>query len=83
MNVYIFPSDPPHQAIKDYILALFVCALVMVDVAILTGYTLRTLIEGLRGNLEANRTVHAENPSDIIGVSMTRLLDCVVAVHVL
>ena len=52
-------------------LALFVCALVMVDVAILIGYTLQTLVEGLRGNLEAKLTVHAENPSDILGVGTT------------
>ena len=52
-------------------LALFVCALVMVDFAILAGYSLRTIIEGVKGNLEAILTVHAENPSDIIGVSTT------------
>ena len=46
---------------KDYILALFVCALVMVDVVILSVYT---VLEGLRGNLEPTRTVNAENPSE-------------------
>ena len=50
-------------------LVLFVCALVMVDFAILTGYTVRTIVEGLKGNLEANLTVDAENPSAVIGVS--------------
>jgi len=50
-------------------LVLFVCALVMVDFAILTGYTVRTIVEGLNGNLEANLTVDAEKPSHIIGVS--------------
>jgi len=41
----------------------------MVDFEILTGYTVWALVEGLRGNLEANLTVDAENPSDVIGVS--------------
>ena len=48
---------------KDVHLALFVCALVMVDVVILFVYT---LVEGMRGNLEAKQTVHAENPSDTL-----------------
>ena len=51
---------------KDYHLALFVCALVTVDVVILSVYT---LVEGLRGNLEPTRTVNAENPLDTRGVS--------------
>ena len=46
---------------KDYIWALFVCALVTVDVVILFVYT---LVEGVRGNQEPTRTVHAEHPSD-------------------
>jgi len=37
-----------------------------VDVVILFVYT---LVEGLMGNLEPTRTVHAENPSDSHGVS--------------
>jgi len=49
---------------KDYHLALFVCALVAVDVVILFVYT---LVEGV--SLEATRTVNAENPSDTRGVS--------------
>jgi len=51
---------------KDSHLALFVCALVMVDVVILLVYT---LVEGLMGSLEPKRTVNAENPSEIQGVS--------------
>ena len=51
---------------KDSHLALFVCALVMVDVVILLVYT---LVEGLMGSLEPKRTVNAENPSEIKGVS--------------
>jgi len=56
---------------KDYVLALFVCALVTVDVVILFVYT---LVEGLMGNLEPTRTVHAENPSDSHGVSRVDII---------
>ena len=55
------------QKLKDYHLALFVCALVAVDVVILFIYT---LVEGLRGNLEPSMVPNTENPSDTIGVSM-------------
>ena len=55
------------QIMKDSHLALFVCALVMVDVVILLVYT---LVEGLMGSLEPKRTVNAENPSEIIGVGI-------------
>jgi len=58
---------------KDYILAFFVCALVAVDVVILFVYT---LVEGVRGNLEPNRTVHAEHPSDKMGVGTRILYSC-------
>ena len=51
---------------KDSHLALFVCALVMVDLVILLVYT---LVEGLMGSLGPKRTVNAENPSEIQGVS--------------
>ena len=54
------------QKLKDYHLALFVCALVAVDVVILFIYT---LVEGLRGNLEPSMVPNTENPSDTIGVS--------------
>ena len=54
------------QKLKDYHLALFVCALVAVDVVILFIYT---LVEGLRGNLEPMKVPNSENPSDTIGVS--------------
>ena len=52
---------------KNYVLALFVCALVTVDVVILFVYTLVECREGQ--NLEPARRVHAENPSDTRGVS--------------
>ena len=54
------------QTIKDYQLALFVCALVVVDVVILLVYT---LVEGLRGNLTPIRVTSAENPSYTLWVS--------------
>ena len=75
----------PHQKPKDYHLALFVCALVAVDVIILLLFT---LVEGLQGNLEPSLVPNTENPSDTQGVSMmqtsipaqeaeqTRLLHC-------
>ena len=58
---------PPHQKPKDSHLALFVCALVAVDVVILLLFT---LVEGLQGNLEPSMVPNTENPSDTIGVSM-------------
>ena len=59
-----FASD---QKPKDYHLALFVCALVAVDVIILLLFT---LVEGLQGNLEPSMVPNTENPSDTQGVSM-------------
>ena len=58
------------QALKDYHLALFVCALVAVDVLILFIYT---LVEGLRGNLEPMRVSNTENPSNTQGVRMMQI----------
>ena len=48
-------------------MALFVCALVAVDVIILLLFT---LVEGLQGNLEPSLVPNTENPSDTQGVSM-------------
>ena len=45
----------------------------MVGFAILTWYTVWTLVEGLRGNLEVNLTVDAENPSEVIGQNINRI----------
>ena len=56
-------------------MALFVCALVTVDVVVLFVYT---LVEGVRGNLEAKRTAHVEHPSDKMGVGTCI---CIVALH--
>ena len=74
-------SFAPHQKPKDPHLALFVCALVAVDVVILLLFT---LVEGVQGNLEPSMVPNTENPSDMIGVSMiqareveqSRLLHC-------
>ena len=72
--MHVNPSCNLHryQAMKDYHLALIVCALVTVDVVILSGYT---LVEGLRGNLEPTRTVNAENPLETRGVSRVDACD--------
>ena len=58
-----------HQKLKDYHLALFVCALVAVDVVILLLFT---LVEGVQGNLEPSMVLNTENPSDTRGVSMMK-----------
>jgi len=60
-------------------LALFVCALVMVDVVILFVYT---LVEGVSGNLGPVRVIHAENPSDILGVRTTVCIRFIVDTNV-
>ena len=84
-NTLLLLSFAPHQKPKDHHLALFVCALVAVDVIILLLFT---LVEGLQGNLEPSLVPNTENPSDTQGVSMmqtsipaqeaeqTRLLHC-------
>ena len=56
-----------HQKLKDHHLALFVCALVAVDLVILLIYT---LVEGLRGNLEPMLVSNTEKPLEKQGVSM-------------
>ena len=38
----------------------------MIDISILGPYI---LVDGVRGQLEANRIVNRENPEDVIGVS--------------
>ena len=60
-------------------MALFVCALVTVDVVILLVYT---LVEGLMGNLEPKRTVHAEHPDMLHGVGSSGYMHLVWSVHV-
>ena len=54
------------QEIRDYHLVMFIAGLVVIDVVILTTYT---LAEGLRDNLNPTRTENTENPSDVQGVS--------------
>ena len=63
----------PHQTLKDHHLALFVCALVAVDLVILFIYT---LVEGVRGGLEPMRVSNTENPSETRGVSMMQTISC-------
>ena len=54
------------QSLKDLKLALAVAVLVLIDVLILMVYT---VVEGLRGNLNAMFVQNEENPSAEIGVS--------------
>ena len=55
------------QAIKDWMLALAVGVLVLIDITILLVYT---VIEGYRGNLIAIRVQNRENMKDVDGVSV-------------
>ena len=52
--------------IKDYVLALFVLCLVVIDILILGSYT---AIEGSRDSLGVRLTSNKENIDDTIGVS--------------
>ena len=63
----------PHQKLKDPHLALFVCALVAVDVIILLLFT---LVEGLGGGFEPMSVSNTENPSETRGVSMMQTISC-------
>ena len=54
---------------KDKHLALFVIALMVVDVVILFVYT---LVDGLIGNLEPTKVTSAENPSYTLEVSQNQ-----------
>lgn len=53
--------------IKDYMLALFVLCLVVIDIFILGSYT---AIEGHRGQLGVRNTTSKENLEDTIGVKI-------------
>ena len=53
------------QVIKDWMLALGVLLLVVIDLIVLITYT---AVEGARGNLSTQRVTNRENPEDIIGV---------------
>lgn len=55
------------QNIQNYHIALYVLALVLVDVVILLTYT---IVEVIQDNLAPMKTANAENPSGIQGVSM-------------
>ena len=68
----------PHQKLKDPHLALFVCALVAVDLIILFIYT---LVEGVRGGLEPMMVPNTENPSEIQGVSMMQTISYQIQTH--
>ena len=55
------------QIIKDWMLALAVLLLCVVDLIILVVYT---AVEGATGNLEAKRVINTENPMEVRGVSL-------------
>jgi hypothetical protein len=57
------------QSLKDLKLALSVALLVLIDVLILLIYT---IVEGLRGSLNATLMQNEEDPSAEIGVSIIR-----------
>ena len=62
--LFIYLS-PFQLVIKDYMLALFVLCLVVIDIFILGLYT---AIEGHRGQLGVRNTTSKENLEDTIGV---------------
>ena len=65
--VSLFTYHPLQQLFRDYVMALFVLCLVVIDVVILGVYT---LTEGLRGNLGVRLTTNRELPEEILGVSI-------------
>ncbi len=54
------------QPLQDWLLAVGVGLLVLIDVIILVVYS---LVEGVRGNLMAMRIPHIEHPEETSGVS--------------
>jgi len=64
---YIFhnPVALKKKALKDRHLALGVLMLVLTDLVILLVYT---IVEGIQGNLIAQRVPNRENPMDVEGV---------------
>ncbi len=57
--------------LSDWKLALVILLMVVVDLVILGVYT---LVEGVKGNLKAERIKNEEDPEDVIGVSQSLLL---------
>ena len=53
------------QTISNWMLAVGVLLLVVIDLIILITYT---AVEGARGNLSALRVLNRENPEDVSGV---------------
>lgn len=54
------------QQFQDWMLALAVLVLVIIDVIIIGGYL---LVEGIRDQLVVDKVLNRENPQDVIGVS--------------
>ena len=59
---------------QDYLMALFVLCLAIIDIVILLLYT---VTEAVRGNLGAKLTPNRELPEETIGVSYTVYSVCV------
>ena len=56
------------QPIKDWMLACGVALLVVIDVVILTVYS---IVEGIKGRLTSSKIPNSENTEDLVGVSVT------------
>lgn len=54
------------QQFHDWMLALAVLVLVIIDAIIIGGYL---LVEGIRHQLVVDKVLNRENPQDVIGVS--------------
>ncbi len=52
----------PLQTIKDRVLVLGVACLVAIDLIILITYT---LVEGIRGSIDAQQVSHREEPTEV------------------
>ena len=61
----MFFSIPLHPLLKDYMMALLILCLTIIDVVILLTYT---VAEGVRENLGVKLTASQELPEKIIGV---------------
>ena len=67
---YFFPH--PQNVIRDFVLALFVLGLIVIDLFILITYT---AIVGAKGELGVKLVSNMENPEDIIGVRYSTIIE--------
>ena len=64
-----FFSIPLHPLLKDYLMALLILCLTIIDIVILLTYT---VTEGVRDNLGVKLTTNQELPEKIFGVIFLR-----------